>query len=145
MRSAAIDAVAKLWSLAYEGIESNDEDAIEHFGWIPQEMLHATFRKDVTVDLRTQINAAFKNVILPLPSNTDDEQAWVDRFLLVTTHLDESALAGLDRLTGVKGYARGSSPWFAFAQTCDEYNVSYLPPLLQLTLGWCCRERRLER
>jgi sister-chromatid-cohesion protein PDS5 len=110
--------------LAYEAIESNEQDAIEHFGWIPQEMLHAIFRKDVTVDLRTQVNTAFKNAILPLPAKPDDEQAWVDRFLLVAAHLDESALMALERLTGLKGYAKGSSPYGAFADVCDEYSVS---------------------
>lgn len=117
--------MAKLWSLAYDGIESNDVATIEHFGWIPQEMLLATYRKDVTVDLRTQINTAFKNVILPLPAKPDDEQAWVDRFLLVACHLDESALNSLDRLSGLKGYSKGASPYYAFAMVCDDYNVSY--------------------
>ncbi|BEI99615.1 hypothetical protein CcaverHIS631_0406580 [Cutaneotrichosporon cavernicola] len=122
VRNEAINSLAKLWGLAYEAIESTEEDAIRHFGWIPQEMLHAIFRKDVTVDLRSQVNAAFKNVILPLPSKPDDEQVWVDRFLLVAAHLDESALAGLERLTGLKGYAKGSSPYSAFADACDEFN-----------------------
>ncbi|GMK53875.1 hypothetical protein CspeluHIS016_0104610 [Cutaneotrichosporon spelunceum] len=122
VRNEAISSLAKLWSLAYDAIESNEEDAIDHFGWIPQEMLHAIFRKDVTVDLRSQVNAAFKNVILPLPPKPDDEQAWVDRFLLVASQVDESAIAGLERLTGLKGYAKGSSPYAAFAEACDEFN-----------------------
>ncbi|TXT14456.1 uncharacterized protein COLE_00649 [Cutaneotrichosporon oleaginosum] len=122
VRSEAINSLAKLWSLAYEAIESNEEDAIAHFGWIPQEMLHAIFRKDVTVDLRTQVNTAFKNVILPLPYKPDDEQAWVDSFLLVASHLDETALVALERLTGLKGYAKGVAPWVAFAETCNEFN-----------------------
>lgn len=125
--------MAKLWSLAYEAIEANEPEGVEHFGWIPQEMLHATVRKDVTVDLRTQINTAFRNVILPLPTKPDDEQAWVDRFLLVASHLDDGALLCLDRLTGLKGYAKGSSPYFAFAVGCDEYNVSLSRRIGKLT------------
>lgn len=105
-------------------------------------MLHATVRKDVTVDLRTQINTAFKNIILPLPSKPDDEQAWVDRFLLVATHLDDNALMCLDRVTGLKGYAKGSSPYFAFADGCDEYNVSFVWCDWKLTCRAASRRRR---
>lgn len=38
--------------LPADNSEANDQDAIEHFGWIPREMLNATWRKDVTVELK---------------------------------------------------------------------------------------------
>lgn len=74
---------------------------------------------------RSHIVSGFKSHILPLPAKPDDEQAWVDRFLLVASHLDtslrsavdgadtrtdggldENALKGLDNMTGLVGYAR---------------------------------------
>ena len=56
--------------------------------------------------VRTQISATFKTLILPLPSKPDDEQAWVDRLLLVASNLDEPAFKALERLTGLRGYAK---------------------------------------
>jgi sister-chromatid-cohesion protein PDS5 len=50
--------------------------------------------------------AKFKAKILPLPAKADDDQAWVERLLLVASHLDEAGLNGLDRLTGLVGFAR---------------------------------------
>jgi sister-chromatid-cohesion protein PDS5 len=57
-----------------------------------------------------------------LPSKPDDEQAWVDRFLLVASRLDNGVLKTLDRLTGIYGYAKGSSPYRAFVETCEKWN-----------------------
>lgn len=54
----------------------------------------------------TALAAKFKAKILPLPAKADDDQAWVERLLLVASHLDEATLNGLDRLTGLVGFAR---------------------------------------
>jgi sister-chromatid-cohesion protein PDS5 len=55
---------------------------------------------------RTTLINVLKEKILPLPPNADDEQAWVDRLLLVARHLDEQAMNGLAGATGLKHYAR---------------------------------------
>lgn len=85
-------------------------------------MLLTLFRKDVTPELRGQITVAFKTKILPLPAKPDDEQAWVDKFLQVTSQLNDNALRALDRLTGFVGYSRGHSPWRAFVDACEDNN-----------------------
>jgi len=56
-----------------------------------------------------------------LPSKPDDDQAWVDRFLLVATHLDDAGIKALDKLTGIYGYAKSGSPYRAFIEMCEEY------------------------
>lgn len=53
------------------------------------------------------MTAIFKSRILPLPkADNVDEQAWTDRLLLVASHLDELAFRALERVTGLKGFAR---------------------------------------
>jgi sister-chromatid-cohesion protein PDS5 len=87
--------------------EANEKSAIVQFGWIPEGMLKCLFRKDATLELRTQISTTIKHSILPLPAKSDaDENAWVDRLFLVISHLDETALKALERLTGLTGYAK---------------------------------------
>lgn len=57
--------------------------------------------------LRTQMTSIFKNQIIPLPKpDAVDEQALVDRLMLVATYLEEPAYKALERLTGLKGYSR---------------------------------------
>ena len=85
--------------------EINDADAVEHFAWIPQAILHCLQTKDIPPEFRTSITSIFKGHILPLPSQTDEEQAWVDRLLLVASGLDEAAFIGLERTTGLVGFA----------------------------------------
>lgn len=106
--------------------ESNDSLAIQQFAWIPNTILSALMHRDVTPDTRTQMTSVFKNSILPLPAvDAIDEQAWVDRLLLVCTHLDEGGLKALERLTGLKGYRQGNAPYKAFIQFCEDNNVRY--------------------
>ena len=69
------------------------------------------------------MTATIKQYILPLPGKTDDEQAWVDRLMLVATHLDDSAFKALEKMTGLRGYARGNSPYRAFIDFCEANNV----------------------
>jgi len=55
---------------------------------------------------RSQMSVTVKSAILPLPSKPDEEQAWVDRLLLVAANIDEPAWKALDVLTGLRGYAK---------------------------------------
>jgi hypothetical protein len=53
------------------------------------------------------MTSIFKNQIIPLPKpDAVDEQALVDRLMLVATYLDEPAYKALERLTGLKGYSK---------------------------------------
>ena len=106
-------------------------------------MLLSLLKRDVTTELRyaafcpprsrpelivrTQISHIFKTVILPLPEYKAeiDTQAWVDRLLLVSSHLNIPAFGALKRLTGLAGYARGGSPYRAFVDFCEANNVSF--------------------
>ncbi|WOO80532.1 Sister chromatid cohesion protein pds5 [Vanrija pseudolonga] len=141
VHTEAINALGRLWHLASSEIEAGSEEAITHFGWIPYEMLLVLFRKDATPELKSHIVSGFKTHIVPLPAKPDDEQAWVDRFLLVASHLDtslrstvdgadtrtdggldENALKSLDNMTGLVGYARGGSPYGAYIDLCEAHN-----------------------
>lgn len=56
---------------------------------------------------RNQMATTFKSLILPLPkADHIDEQAWMDRLLLVASKLDEPAFKALERLTGLRGYSK---------------------------------------
>ena len=101
--------------------ETNNVEAVTHFGWIPQAML-SCLTKEVSPDTRSasarcpgvtsdpsnrqQISAVVKDSILPLPSQGDDNQAWIDRLLSVASHLDENAFKALEMVTGLRGYAK---------------------------------------
>jgi hypothetical protein len=52
------------------------------------------------------MSAIIRSDILPLPAKGDDEEAWVDRLILVATYCNEDALKSLDVLTGLKGYQK---------------------------------------
>ncbi|WVN89440.1 uncharacterized protein L203_104663 [Cryptococcus depauperatus CBS 7841] len=121
VRTEAAMAIAKLWQSAYSEIEAGEAEAIRQFAWIPQTMIAALFISESTADFRPPIIAAIKSSILPLPQDIEDEQAWVDRLLLVTSYLDEDGRQGLGRLTGLIGYSQGNSPYMAFTRLLEEY------------------------
>ncbi|KAK1921574.1 armadillo-type protein [Papiliotrema laurentii] len=123
VRNEAAAALSNLWEAAHSEIDLDEAEAVAHFAWIPQSILHCLQMRDLPVDGRTSLTSTFKTKILPLPSKADDEQAWVDRLLLVASHLDDDAgMAGLARTTGLVGYAKGSSPYRAFVMFCEENN-----------------------
>jgi sister-chromatid-cohesion protein PDS5 len=71
------------------------------------------------------MGSVFKTLVLPLPAaDAFDEQAWVDRLLLVCVHLDEDGFRGLERISGLRGYRKGNAPWAAYIACCEENNVS---------------------
>nr|XP_018265446.1 uncharacterized protein I303_01812 [Kwoniella dejecticola CBS 10117]OBR87604.1 hypothetical protein I303_01812 [Kwoniella dejecticola CBS 10117] len=122
VRSEAAGALAKLWNLAYSEIESSSPEAIKQFAWIPEAMLLGTCRGNTTTEMRVQLISVIKSSILPLPKETDDEQAWVDRLLSVTSRLNDDAFAALRKIIGLADYAKGNSPFMAFIHFCEEYN-----------------------
>ncbi|KAF4563796.1 hypothetical protein EYR36_003038 [Pleurotus pulmonarius] len=111
VRSEALTALGKLFSLAYPEIESNDPAAIKHFSWIPNEILHML---SLGTEVRGTIEMVVALYILPLPSSATtrpstskntleiDDGAWTERLLTVMKFLDEKAIQGLLLLTSVK-------------------------------------------
>ncbi|KAK8847427.1 hypothetical protein IAR55_005285 [Kwoniella newhampshirensis] len=122
VRTEAANGLAKLWNLAYSEIETGNPEAVAQFSWIPQAMLLAYFRRDSTTELRSQMMMVFKSSIVPLPKETDDEQAWVDRLLLVASSLDGNSFKALEKMSGLIGFSRGQSPYMAFVHTCEQNN-----------------------
>ncbi|KDQ22406.1 hypothetical protein PLEOSDRAFT_171792 [Pleurotus ostreatus PC15] len=111
VRSEALTALGKLFSLAYPEIENNDPAAIRHFSWIPNDILHML---SLGTEVRGTIEMVFALYILPLPSSTTtrpstskntleiDDGSWTERLLTVMKFLDEKAIQGLLLLTGMK-------------------------------------------
>ncbi|TYJ51869.1 hypothetical protein B9479_007542 [Cryptococcus floricola] len=121
VRSEALSALAKLWESAFSEIEAGDDGAIKQFGWIPQAIIAAILKGELPMDMRAQIISVFKKSILPLPADGDDDEDWVDKFLLVASTLDEHAQNGLINLTNLRGIAEGTYPFAAFAEFCEKY------------------------
>jgi sister-chromatid-cohesion protein PDS5 len=101
-------------------------------------MLRA-FHRVVGQDAKNQITVAFRNHILPLPAKPEaDVDSWVDRFLLVASFVlnpppesdgetfeplsDNTDIKTLDSMTGIVGYAKGTLPYRAFIDICEEWN-----------------------
>ncbi|OXM77000.1 sister chromatid cohesion protein PDS5 [Cryptococcus neoformans Bt63] len=121
VRAEAASALAKLYGLAYPEIEANNSEVVDQFAWIPQAMIAALFRGEATNEMRVQISTIFKTSIIPLPQDAEEEQAWVDRLLLISLHLDEDGMMGLKRMTNLIGYAQGNWPFSAFAGLLESY------------------------
>ncbi|WVQ76020.1 hypothetical protein IAR50_005656 [Cryptococcus sp. DSM 104548] len=121
VRTESLNALAKLWESASSEIEAGDDGAIKQFGWIPQVIINAILKGELPMDMRAQIISVFKKSILPLPADGDDDEAWVDRFLLVASALDDHAQNGLVNVTNLRGIAEGTYPFAAFADCCEKY------------------------
>ncbi|XAO21334.1 hypothetical protein I312_100083 [Cryptococcus bacillisporus CA1280] len=121
VRAEAAGALAKLYELAYSEIETNNSEVVNQFAWIPQAMIAALFKGEATNEMRVQISTIFKTSIIPLPQDAEQEQAWVDRLLLISLHLDDDGMMGLKRMTNLVGYAQGNWPFSAFAGLLESY------------------------
>ncbi|KAF8156995.1 armadillo-type protein [Crassisporium funariophilum] len=108
VRTEALNSIAKLYSLAYPEIENNDPFAINHFAWIPDEILQFA---TVNGEIRTLVEQVVSEYLLPLPSIATssatkekevDEVAYTDRLLLIMRHLNEKSIGVLIALTNLK-------------------------------------------
>ncbi|RXW15368.1 hypothetical protein EST38_g10488 [Candolleomyces aberdarensis] len=122
VRVEALNAVGKLYSLAYPEIENNDAAAIKHFGWIPDEILKIT---STSAEVRSVVEQVIADYILPLPSSGSkgpevDEVAWTDRLLSVMRLLTEKSIKALLGLSGIK--ATRPNIYQVFIDTCIQYN-----------------------
>ncbi|KAF7349279.1 Sister chromatid cohesion protein pds5 [Mycena sanguinolenta] len=96
VRVEALQALGKLYSLAYPEIENKDTAAILQFAWIPNQLFQMM---KVSSEIRPLIEDMVAEYILPLPSSSTpstsksagevDEAAWTDRLLTVMAFLDD--------------------------------------------------------
>ncbi|KAJ6486929.1 armadillo-type protein [Mycena sanguinolenta] len=96
VRVEALQALGKLYSLAYPEIENKDTAAILQFAWIPNQLFQMM---RVSSEIRPLVEDIVAEFILPLPSSSTpstsksagevDEGAWTDRLLTVMAFLDD--------------------------------------------------------
>ncbi|OSD08806.1 hypothetical protein PYCCODRAFT_1380708 [Trametes coccinea BRFM310] len=126
VRVEAFRAIGRLYSLAYPEIENNDPAAIQHFAWIPGNILRAG---SISREVKAIAEETLAEYILPLPSLPSsssskgaeiDEVAWTDRLLLTMRYLDEVSVNTLYSFSNLKG----SRPtlYEKFVTACVEYN-----------------------
>ncbi|KAJ6631101.1 armadillo-type protein [Mycena sp. CBHHK59/15] len=127
VRSEALRALGRLYSLAYPEIENKDTAAILQFAWIPNEMFQMM---KISSDIRPVIEDVLAEYILPLPSsstpstskNTEvDEVAWTDRLLTVMAFLDDDHAT--NSLLSVSALQRSRPTIFEhFVEACIQNN-----------------------
>ncbi|KAJ7810116.1 armadillo-type protein, partial [Mycena leptocephala] len=95
VRTEALRALGRLYSLAYPEIENKEPAATSQFAWIPNELFKMI---KVTSEIRPVVDDIVAEYILPLPSSSTpstsksaevDEVAWTDRLLTVMAFLDD--------------------------------------------------------
>ncbi|GAA5907023.1 hypothetical protein JCM8208_004491 [Rhodotorula glutinis] len=144
VRVVACRILSRLYDLAYPEIESRDEQAIKHFGWIPGRLLDSLNFTDSNASSSTThrhlVNAAFLSSIVPQPKSDKDAgepdavASWVDRLLVVERSLGTEeqrfALLNLTRLAD----RRGGSVWEGYVSACESYNSGIIDDKSQADL-----------
>ncbi|KIK94536.1 hypothetical protein PAXRUDRAFT_827895 [Paxillus rubicundulus Ve08.2h10] len=111
VRVEALNALGKLYSLAYPEIENGDAAAVRHFSWIPNEILHIS---NMTHEAKAAAEQVIADYVFPLPASSSasastsknvevDDAAWTDRLLNTMQHLDDRAVNAILNMTGIKG------------------------------------------
>ena len=125
VRKEALEAVGKLFDMAFSEIDNNDPAAIQQFAWIPQEVFKCLYAS--TNEFQVHVAAAVEKYILPVPSNLDeDEAAWTNRLLLVMKYLEPEATKAMMRLSNLI-FKRPALPDL-FLDCCDQYNGGDVAP-----------------
>ncbi|KIK28244.1 hypothetical protein PISMIDRAFT_673926 [Pisolithus microcarpus 441] len=129
VRVEALNALGKLYALAYPEIENGDPSAIEHFSWIPNQVFHIA---NVTLESKPVTEQVIADHIFPFPSLPNvaststsksievDEVAWTDRLLNVMQYLDDTAINAVLSMSGVK--VNRPTAYEHFLQTCIQNN-----------------------
>ncbi|KAI6134781.1 armadillo-type protein [Pisolithus croceorrhizus] len=129
VRVEALNAIGKLYALAYPEIENGDPSAIEHFSWIPNQVFHIA---NVTLESKPAAEQVIADHIFPFPSLPNvaststsknievDEVAWMDRLLNVMQYLDDTAINAVLSMSGVK--VNRPTAYEHFLQTCIQNN-----------------------
>lgn len=118
VRKEALDAVGRLFDMAYSEIEGHDPAATKQFAWIPSEVFRTIYAGGP--EMIQTVSATVEQYILPLPSNVDDEAGWTTRLLVVIKFMDPEAIKALLRLTNLI-YAHPSI-YDHFIACCEAYN-----------------------
>lgn len=125
VRKESLEAIGKLFDMAFSEIDNNDPAAIQQFAWIPQELFKCLYAG--SNELQVLVAATVEKYILPIPSNLDeDEAAFTNRLLLVMKYLEPEATRGLFRLSNLI-YTRPALP-DRFIDCCEEYNGGDVAP-----------------
>ncbi|EMD34698.1 hypothetical protein CERSUDRAFT_116889 [Gelatoporia subvermispora B] len=125
VRVEAMNAVGRLYSLAYPEIEDSEPAAVKQFSWIPQEILQMA---STTAEVKAVAEQVLADYILPLPSlpstsakgSEVDEAAWTDRLLFTMKFLNEAAINALLSFSGVKVIR--PTPYEKFVEACIKNN-----------------------
>ncbi|CCF52151.1 hypothetical protein NDA11_006419 [Ustilago hordei] len=142
VRRESLEAVGKLFDMAYSEIENNDPAAIQQFAWIPQEVFKCLYAAQI--DLQILVATTVEKYILPIPSNLEeDEAAWTNRLLLVIKYLQPEATKALLRLSNLI-YTRPSLP-DRFLDCCQEYNGGDVSPDKDSTVVKIAMADRIRR
>nr|WJN24946.1 cohesin maintenance factor [Tranzscheliella williamsii] len=119
VRKEALEAVGKLYDMAYPEIENHDSAATQQFAWIPQEVFKCLYAGNI--DMQQLVAATVEKYILPIPANLDeDEGAWMNRLLLVMKFMEAEATKAMLRLTNLI-FTRPSI-FDHFLDSCEQYN-----------------------
>ncbi|GAA5863133.1 hypothetical protein JCM3774_001432 [Rhodotorula dairenensis] len=136
VRTIAFRVLGQLYDSAFTDIESGDESAYNHFGWIPGSVLDVVSftepGQNNSLENSLAHSALQRNLVLltladyliPLPEekNVEDTASWTDRFLIVESSLStETQRAALLHLTHLADKVDGSV-WNAYLETCQKYN-----------------------
>lgn len=121
VRKESLDAVGKLFDMAYSEIENQDPAATQQFAWIPQEIFKCLYAGDR--QMQQMVAATVEHHILPVPSTTSDEDqsvSWTSRLLLVMAFLDSDATKAMLRLSNL--ITPRPSIADSFLDCCEQYN-----------------------
>ncbi|KAM0752186.1 ARM repeat-containing protein [Meredithblackwellia eburnea MCA 4105] len=118
IRLSAFNTLGKLYDLAFSEIESGEQHALDHFGWIATTFMGALRTKDNAI--QNLVSAKTLEFIVPFPKKDEDEQHWVDRLLVVLSNLEENQVEVLLRLSRLSEKRR---PFFeSFISVCEKNN-----------------------
>lgn len=97
---AAFQAISHLYDLSYPELEAHDKKALDHFGWIPNELMNML---GANAEVRPMVFQAMVEKILPLPplGEAIDEAAWTNRMLHTMSHLEDRNIPVFLGLTGL--------------------------------------------
>ncbi|KAJ1033876.1 hypothetical protein NDA16_000084 [Ustilago loliicola] len=142
VRRESLQAIGKLFDMAYSEIENNDPAAIQQFAWIPQEVFKCLYAGQV--DLQLLVAATVEKYILPIPTNLDeDEAAWTNRLLLVMKYLEPEATKAMLRLSNLI-FPRPALP-DRFLDCCEQYNGGDVAPDKDSTVVKTAMADRIRR
>ncbi|KAK4699468.1 sister chromatid cohesion protein PDS5, partial [Phenoliferia sp. Uapishka_3] len=118
IRNVAFNTLGHLYHLAFPEIESRDEHATEHYGWIPGQFMDAL--RNPQPAIQNLINTKVLEFIVPFPKKDEEEAQWVDRLLLVMQHLEPEQREALLHLTHLQDPKPG--PFESFISACEANN-----------------------